>query len=74
MPTGSNPNPIPIPIPNPNPNPNQDNADWIESWLQWAITKKKAENMISEGDSIVLVHGWKSGEQSLSTYRVITVE
>ena len=52
----------------------EDNADWIESWLQWAIAKKKAENMISEGDSIVLVHGWKTGEQSLSTYRVITVE
>ena len=52
----------------------EDNADWIESWLQWAIAKKKAENMISEGDSVIFAHGWKSGSQSLSTYRVITVE
>jgi len=52
----------------------EDNADWIEKWLQWAIEKKKAENMISEGDTIVLAHGWKTGEQSLTTYRIITIE
>ena len=51
----------------------ESNVDWIEKWLQWAIAKKKAENMISEGDTVVLAHGWKSGQQSLTTYRVITV-
>jgi len=50
------------------------NAEWIEAWLQWAIDKKKAENMISEGDTVVLAHGWKTGEQSLTTYRIIVVE
>ena len=50
------------------------NAGWIESWLQWAIAKKKAENMICEGDVVVLAHGWKTGQQSLTTYRIITIE
>jgi len=52
----------------------ESNVGWIENWLQWAIAKKKAENMISEGDVVVLAHGWKSGQQSLTTYRVITIE
>ena len=30
--------------------------------------------MISEGDTVVLAHGWKTGEQSLTTYRIITIE
>merc|ERR1719478_619443 len=51
----------------------EDNAEWIEKWLQWAIAKKKADNLICEGDNVVLTHGWKSGEQSLTTYRVITI-
>jgi len=50
------------------------NAGWIEQWLQWAIAKKKAENMICEGDTVVLAHGWKTGQQSLTTYRIITIE
>jgi len=50
------------------------NAGWIEQWLQWAIAKKKAENMICEGDVVVLAHGWKTGQQSLTTYRIITIE
>ena len=29
--------------------------------------------MISEGDTVVLAHGWKTGEQSLTTYRLAMV-
>jgi len=49
------------------------NADWIEQWLQWAIAKKKAENMICEGDVVVLAHGWKSGGHTTNTVRVLAV-
>ena len=31
------------------------------------------QNLVEEGDYVVLAHGWKTGVQSLATYRVLAV-
>ena len=41
--------------------------------LRWALRRLREENLVEEGDYVVLAHGWKTGMQSLTTYRVLAV-
>ena len=41
--------------------------------LRWALRQLREQNLVEEGDWVVLAHGWKTGVQSLATYRVLAV-
>ena len=41
--------------------------------LRWALQQLRKHNLVEEGDYVVLAHGWKTGVQSLSAYRVLKV-
>ena len=41
--------------------------------LRWALRQLREQNLVEEGDYVVLAHGWKTGVESLATYRVLAV-
>jgi len=50
----------------------EDSTDGDER-LEWAFSLLIEQGLVEEGDYVVLAHGWKSGIQSLTTYRLAMV-
>jgi len=65
---------MPMLYPYPKPADLPDEATDGDERLRWALRKLREQNLVEEGDYVVLAHGWKTGEQSLTTYRIITIE
>ena len=64
---------IPLLYPYPRPSGLGENSTDGDERLEWAFARLIEQGLVEEGDYVVLAHGWKTGVQSLTTYRLAMV-
>lgn len=54
--------------------PDFSKADWqedVDKRLKWGISEAKALGILSHGDNVVCVQGWKGGMGHTNTFRIV---
>ena len=61
----------------PEPKPDFSNSDWqedVDKRLKWGITQAIRLGVLSKGDSVICVQGWKGGKGHTNTIRVVPAQ
>ena len=61
----------------PEPKPDFKNADWqldVDKRLKWGIGNAIKLGVLSKGDSVVCVQGWRGGMGHTNTIRIVPAE
>jgi pyruvate kinase len=61
----------------PEPKPDFSNSDWqedVDKRLKWGITQAVRLGVLSKGDSVICVQGWKGGKGHTNTIRVVPAQ
>lgn len=59
------------------PKPDFGTADWqedVDKRLKWGITQAIKLGVLSQGDSVVCVQGWRGGKGHTNTIRVVPAQ
>ena len=57
--------------------PDFDEVNWqedVDSRIKWGIERALALNVVSQGDTIVVVQGWKGGAGNTNTLRIVKAD
>jgi pyruvate kinase len=61
----------------PEPKPDFENSDWqvdVDKRLKWGIIQSIKLGVLSKGDSVICVQGWRGGKGHTNTIRVVPAQ
>lgn len=61
----------------PEPKPDFEKVNWqedVDKRIKWAVSNALSLNVISEGDTLVVVQGWKGGMGNTNTLRIVKAD
>jgi pyruvate kinase len=61
----------------PGPKPDFETTDWqedVDKRLKWGISQAIKLGVLSQGDSVICVQGWRGGKGYTNTIRVVPAE